>query len=86
VTSCGWEQSISSTGAGFICTSTPTLGGISASTVRGHAFALAAGDYRLHAATGDAIDDLRLQRQYDDPTFDQLSVINTFVGGKSVVP
>ena len=52
----------------------------------GHSYALAAGDYRIHEAPVDAIDDLRLQRQFDDPTFDQLSVINTFVGGKSVVP
>jgi hypothetical protein len=52
----------------------------------GHAYALVAGDYRIHETPGDAIDELRLRRQFDDPTFDQLSVINTFVGGKSVVP
>ena len=52
----------------------------------GHAYALAAGDYRIHGIPGDAIDDLRLHRQFDDPTYDQLSVINTFVGGKSLVP
>jgi hypothetical protein len=52
----------------------------------GHACALVAGDYQLHATPVDAIDDLRLPGLFDDPTFDQLSVINTFVGGQSLVP
>ena len=52
----------------------------------GHAYALFAGDYRLHAAPADAIDDRRLPGPVDDPTIDQLSVINTFVGGNSLVP
>ena len=52
----------------------------------GHAHALVAGDYRLHAMRADAIDDLRLPGPFDDLTFDQLSVIDTFVGGKSLVP
>ena len=52
----------------------------------GHAYALAAGDYRIHDTPGDAIDDLRLPGPFDDPTFDQLSVIKTFVGDTSLVP
>ena len=52
----------------------------------GHAYALFAGDYRLDAAPADAIDDLRLPGLVDDPTIDQLSVSNAFVGGNSLVP
>jgi hypothetical protein len=52
----------------------------------GHAYALAAGDYRIHDTPGDAIEDIRLPGSFDDPTFDQLSVVNTFVGGQSLVP
>ena len=52
----------------------------------GHAYALAAGDYRIHDTPGDAIDDLRLPGPLHDSAFEQLSVINTFVGGQSLVP
>ena len=52
----------------------------------GHAYALVAGDYRLHPARAYAINDLRLPGPIADPAFDQLSVINTFVGGQSLVP
>ena len=52
----------------------------------GHSYALADGDYRIHDTPSDAVDDLRLRGPFDDPMFDHLSVINTFVGGKSLVP